>query len=322
MLLYSHRMDRRVFLKSSAVLAGSTLAAARYGDSAVVPATRLFKLGAISDGFSGDLAKALQLMQKYGLSWVEIRNVWGKYNTELASADIQRIKGLLDQYSLRCSVVDSALYKCTLPGTQPVVKERDAYPYSGQIDLLKRAIERAHAWGTDKVRGFTFWRVADPVPIYPRISEELAKAAEVAASGGVRLVIEDEESCNGGTGRELAAILRLTPAPNLGYNWDVGNGYTHGEISYPDGYNALDKSRIWHLHIKGMKCAAGLTKCQETFADEGEIDLAGQFRALLRDHYDGTMSLECEFQAPGMSHLQTSERSLQGLLRVLHSIES
>jgi sugar phosphate isomerase/epimerase len=316
-------MRRRTFLRDAVLLAMAGCVAPRESRGAVSSQPfGGFKLGAISDGFSADFEQALQIMKGYGLSWVEIRAVWGKYNTEATPQQISRIKSLLDQYGFKCSVVDSALYKCVLPGTKPLRQEGEPYPYSGQIDLLKRASDRAHAWGTDKVRGFTFWRVAQPETIYTQISEELSKAAEVAKDQGVRLVIEDEEACNGGTGRELAAILKLIPAPNLGYNWDVGNGYTHGEISYPDGYDALDKSRIWHMHLKGMACAAGLQKCRETFADEGQIDLAGQFRALLHDRYDGTMSLECEFQAPGMTHLQTTRRSMEGLLRVLNKAVS
>ena len=277
-----------------------------------------FKLGAISDGFSGDFEQALKIMKGYGLGWVEIREVWGKYNTEATPEEIQRIRQLMDHYGFKCSVVDSALYKCTLAGTKPVGKDADAYPYAGQMDLLKRAADRAHAWGTDKVRGFTFWRVAEPSSTFTRVAEELNKAADVARAQGVRLVIENEESCNGGTGHEMAAIFKLAPAANLGINWDVGNGYTHGEVSYPDGYNVLDKSRIWHLHLKGMACAPGLKSCHETFADQGVIDLAGQLRALASEHYDGTMSLECEFEAPGMTHLQTTRRSLEGLLRVVN----
>lgn len=334
-------MRRRAFLKTAVFLSGATLARPRQrslagmmignsqdavrSQNASAPQSRTdskFKIGAISDGFSGDFEQALQIMKGYGLRWVEIREVWGKYNTEATPAEIQRIRHLLDQYDFKCSVVDSALYKCTLPGTSPVTTERDTYPYSGQMDLLKRAADRAHAWGTDKVRGFTFWRLADPSSVFTRVAEELDKAASVARTEGVRLVIENEESCNGGTGHELAAILKMAPAPNLGINWDVGNGYTHGEISYPDGYQALDKSRIWHLHLKGMACSPGLKDCHETFTDRGEIDLAGQLRALARDHFDGTMSLECEFRAPGMTHEQTSRRSLQGLLKIVSLVSS
>lgn len=311
-------MQRRTFMKNSLLAVGAAYWAqgARDLGSPTPPLSR-FKLGAISDGFSQNLEKALQIMKGYGLSWVEIRGLWGKYNTEATPEEIRRAKRLLDQYNFRCSVVDSGLYKCVLPGTEPISTEDGYGPYSGQMDLLKRAIDRAHAWGTDKVRGFAFWRVADPKGIYPQISEELAKAATVAKGGGVRLVIENEEACNGATGHEIAAILKMTPSVNLGYNWDVGNGYEHGEVAYPDGYSALDKSRIWNIHLKGMQCGPGLKQCQETFPDVGEINLVGQLRALLRDHYNETMSLECEFNAPGMTHQQTTERSMQGLLRVM-----
>lgn len=310
-------MQRRKFLKNSVLAAGAAFCAqgTQLLSSSAQPLSR-FKLGAISDGFSQDLDEALKIMKGYGLSWVEIRALWGKYNTEATPEEISRVKQLLAQHGFKCSVVDSALFKCALPGTKPVRSEKDSYPYSGQMDLLKRAADRCHAWGTDKVRGFTFWRVAEPEKIYSRISEELAKAAEAARQEGVRLVIENEESCNAATGHETAAILKMTPSPNLGFNWDVGNGYTRGEVSYPDGYNALEKDRIWHLHLKGMQCGPGRTKCHETFADEGVINLEGQLRALLRDLYNGKMSLECEFKAPGMTHQQTTERSMQGLLRV------
>ena len=281
-----------------------------------------FKLAAISDGFSQDFEQALKIMKGYGLSWVEIRGLWGKYNTDATPEEIRRVKELLDRYNFKCSVVDSGFYKCVLPGTKPVSIEGGYHiPFSGQMDLLKRAMDRGHAWSTDKVRIFTFWRVAQPDTMDRQISEELAKAAEVAKGGGGRLVIENEESCNAATGRELAAILKLAPAPNLGYNWDVGNGYGRGEVSYPDGYNLLEKGRIWNIHLKGMHCQSGLQQCEETFADSGEIDLVGQLRALRRDNYNETMSLECEFNAPGMNHQQTTERSLQGLLRVINQAQ-
>ena len=310
-------MDRRTFLKSGALLPGSlTLTRNQTHPRLSAQAASAFKLGAISDGFAEDFEAALRIMKGYGLSWVEIRDIWGKYNTEASPAQIRKVKQLLDQYQFKCSVVDSALYKCVLPGTRAVASEGDAYPYSSQMELLKRAIERAHAWGADNVRGFTFWRVAEPANIFPRIAEELRKAAEVAQGGGIRLVIENEEACNAATGHELAAVLELAPSPNLGYNWDVGNGYARGEVSYPEGYDALEKSRIWHLHLKGMQCASGLKRCRETFADKGEINLAGQLQALLHLHYQGTMSLECEFSAPGLTHLETTRRSMEGLLRV------
>ena len=317
------------------------LSAGSFGGSRTPAASPLlrFKLGVISDEFSQDFEEALKTMKQFGLEWVEIRTVWGAYNTEASSPQIRRIKDLLSKYEFRVSVVDTALYKCNLPGTENVVKEKDAYPYAQQMDLLNRAIERAQALGTDKLRVFAFWRVADPERYYARIAVELAKAAEVAQKAKMRLVLEDEGSCNVGSGHELAAMLKLAPAVNLGANWDVGNGYWHGEVSYPAGYAALDKHRIWHMHLKDVPCGAaptakekaeafrkqgtrvsGRSKCQTAIVGTGQVDLAGQLRALLRDGYEGTMSLEPEYEAPGVTHFEATRRSLEGLLDIMASV--
>jgi sugar phosphate isomerase/epimerase len=279
-------------------------------------ASQPFKVAVISDGLSPDFETALKILKSYKIGWVEIRSVWGKYNTEASAEQIRRLKELLDQYEIRCSQVDTALFKCPLPGTKPLGADAPVYPYAEQMDLLKRAIERAHAWGTDRLRIFTFWRVAEPDKIYGHIGEEVTKAADVVKSAGIRLAIENEESTNIATGHELAAILKTLPA-NVGANWDIGNGLWHGEVPFPDGYRALDPKRIWNLHIKGARCEPGFENCQETFTDDGQIDLQGQLQALRRDAYEGTISVECEFKAPGLTHTETTRRSIEGLLKII-----
>jgi hypothetical protein len=121
-------MERRAFLKTLGILCCSTSFAAGVTDARAAPVSPLsrFKLGAISDGFSQDFEEALKIMKSYGLSWVEIRQVFGIYNTEASPAQIQRLKDLVDKYRFRVSVIDSALYKCALPGTRPVKNEKKA----------------------------------------------------------------------------------------------------------------------------------------------------------------------------------------------------
>ncbi|MGA3323074.1 MAG: sugar phosphate isomerase/epimerase family protein [Terriglobia bacterium] len=312
------QLARRNFLKTSLAASAASLMPVRMrGATETAAALRVFKLGAISDGFSDDFEEALKLMKGYGLEWVEIRHIWGHvYNTEASPEEVRRIRDLLDEYGFRVSVVSTAFYKCALPGTAPMGNPKDAYPYSEQMDLLKRAAERAHAWGTKTLRGFAFWRVAEPEKIAARVAEELEKAAAVAHGVGVRLAIEDEGSCNVRTGHELARLLAGVEAPNVGANWDVGNPWFGGEASFPSGYDLLPKNRIWHMHLKRVACEAPGKQCLDAFADQGSIDLVGQLRALRRDKYTGTMSLECEYHAPGMSHLQTTQRSMEGLLKV------
>jgi len=140
-------MHRRDFLQSAILALGAACEA--HGERGwglpAAPPSR-FKLAAISDGFSQDFEKALKSMKRYGLSWVEIRGLWGKYNTEATPEEIKRVKGLLDQYNFKCSVVDSGFYKCVLPGTNAVSIEGGYHtPYSGQMDLLKHGMDRCHA---------------------------------------------------------------------------------------------------------------------------------------------------------------------------------
>jgi sugar phosphate isomerase/epimerase len=334
---------RRAFLKNLGALCGSGLATgnvSRLAASIGSPADR-FGLGVISDELSQNFEEALRIMKSYGLSWVEIRTVWKTYNTEASPEQVQHIKTLLEQYDFKVSVVDTALYKCDLPGVENVVGEKDTYPYAGQIDLLKRAMDRAHAFGTDKLRIFAFWRVADPEAHFPRIAEELARAAEVAGSDRIRLVLEDEGSCNVGCARELAQMLSLVPNANFGANWDVGNGLWHGEVPFPDGYALLDKKRIWHLHLKDVRCGhstAGQSKseawrlkgglesqtsnCHTALVGEGEVDLLGQLRALRGDGYQGTMSLEPEYETPSVTHQEATRRSLETLLKIMATAQN
>lgn len=310
--------SRRSFLKQVfGTSAAAVLAAPSRADTASTAALRDFKLGAISDGFSDDFEEALKIMKGYRIHWVEIRHIWGhRYNTEATPEQIRRVRQLLDQYGFRVSVVSTALYKCVLPGTAPLRKEKDDYSYSGQMDLLKRAADRAHAWGTETIRGFTFWRVAEPEKIAGRVAEEVEKAGAVAQSAGIRIVIEDEPACNVGTGHELGRLLANVKSASVGANWDVGNPWYLGEVSFPSGYDALPKDRIWHMHVKGVACQAPGKLCHDVPADEGNIDLLGQFRALRQNHYTGTISLECEFRANGMTHLETTQRSMDGLLKI------
>jgi len=330
-------MRRRDFLKTAGILGtGAWFQGTLAGpaETATDPLRR-FKLGSISDEWSQDFEAALKAMKSYDLDWVEIRTLWNTYSTETTPEQTKRIRDLLDQYHFKVSVIDTAVFKCALPGTSPVVNGKDAYAYSEQIDVLKRAMERAHTFGTDKLRLFAFWRVAKPEDEYERIAENLGRAAELAASNSIRLVLENENACNVATGRELARMLQLVPADHLGANWDVGNGYWEGEVSFPDGYAQIPHHRIWHMHLKDVRCdaiASGrqkseawklkeqnseAAKCHTTIVGAGQINLLGQMKAMLRDNYQGTMSLEPEYDAPGITHLQGTQRSLEALLKTM-----
>jgi L-ribulose-5-phosphate 3-epimerase len=309
-------MKRREFLAG-----GATTFVMMSATRAVAADVKQFKLGVITDEVTQDLEKALAWAKAYGLEWVEFRNVWGKYITEFTPDEVKRAKDLLAKYGLRVSVLDSAYFKTTLPGTTSkfVEGKRDfaANEHEKQDALLERAFARAKDFGTDKVRIFSFWRVEDPRTVFERVAKELDRTREIAKREGIRLVLENELACNVATGAESAAMLNAVKAPALGLNWDPGNAYAAGELKpFPDGYAPLDKQRIWHMHLKD---AEG-TGTNWRPIGGGRIDYVGQFRAILKDGFTGTMSLETHYLNAAKDKEASSRESMDGLLKVIREV--
>lgn len=308
-------MKRREFL------AGGATVALLHAIPSWAADLKQFKLGVITDEVTQDFEKALVWAQGYGLGWVELRFVWNKYVTDLAPDDVKRAKELLAKYNMKVSVVDSPYFKTLLPGTQSKFNEGKADPlqseFSQQAALLERAFARAKDFGTDKVRIFAFLRVADPNTVFDRVAKELEKTADTAKREGIRLVLENEFSCNVATGAEGAAMLKAVTSPSLGFNWDPGNACAAGEIPFPNGYDGLDKTRIWHMHLKDAAPAPQGQEAKWMPIGSGKIDFPGQFRALIKNRYDGTMSLETHYLNAAKDKAASSRESMDGLLKII-----
>src|SRR5208282_2412271 len=308
-------MKRREFLTG-----GTTALLMMSAMRAAAADVKQFKLGVITDEVTQDLEKALAWVKGYGLDWVELRTVWNKYITEFTPDEVQRAKDLLAKYNLRVSVLDSAYFKTTLPGTTSKFAEGKGNfapnEHEKQDALLERATARAKDFGTDKVRIFSFWRVDDPHTVFDRVAKELDKTAAVAKAEGIRLVLENEFACNVATGAEGAAMLNAVTAPALGLNWDPGNAYAAGERPFPDGYDPLDKKRIWHMHLKDAEGTGEMWRP----VGGGKIDYLGQFRAILKDGFTGTMSLETHYLNAAKDKEASSRESMDGLLKVIREV--
>ena len=131
-------MDRRTFLQSIGKGAASVYLATR---NLTAGSGLRARLGITSDEITADFEAALKFLREFGLRWVEVRNLWNSYVTESSLDECKKAKALLDKYGVTVSVLDTALYKCNLPGTRTARK--DDYPYQEQEALLRRAIERS-----------------------------------------------------------------------------------------------------------------------------------------------------------------------------------
>jgi len=316
-------MNRRSFLQAFSKFAALYSAGLLSGSSAQAAPLERFKLGIINDEVSYDLEAALRFLKSYGLSWIELRELWQEdhYITALSKKELRRVKDLLEKYQIKVSVIATYLYKCQLPGSQlGITPERTYYKYSQQSDVLKRTLEIAHSLDCNSLRVFSFWRTRHPLAVYRQVVDHLQHAVESSQKAGVRILLENETSCNVGTGAELERIAAEISSEFFGINWDPGNAAALNEVPYPDGYQQLPADRIFHCHLKDIRTKTGGQEHPWLPIGKGDIDFVGQLRALDKAGYQGTLSLETHYIPPGGTAEDGSHESMKGLLDVIAKV--
>jgi L-ribulose-5-phosphate 3-epimerase len=269
-----------------------------------------FRIAVINDEISQDFAHACEVAsQQFGMQWIELRGMWNKNVINLDANEIAEAQRLLKKNNLRVSDIASPLFKVDWPGApkstfSPQHDQFGAnFSYDQQEEVLDRAIALAKAFSTDRIRCFDFWRLDNQAPYRRAMNDKLQTTAEKLGKNGMILLLENESSCNTGTGAEAAKTLAGVPSGSFMVNWDPGNAATLGEKPYPDGYDLLPKDRIGHCHCKDAVKVG--EKYEWAAMSKGTIDWVGQFAALKRDGYHLAVSLETHWRGAGTPEAST-----------------
>ena len=313
--------SRRGFLMGAGMVA---LASARPLLSFAQASKSPFRIAVINDEISQDFDHVCHVVsQEFGLSWIEIRSMWGKNAMALSETEIADAQKILAKYNLQVTDIASPLFKTDWPGAprSPYGSKGDLHgaaetTFKQQDEILEKSIALAKQFKTEKVRCFDFWRLDDVSPYRAAIDEKLRSAADSAAKEGILLVLENEFECNTATGREAARTLAAVETPHLALNWDPANAVMRGELdAFPTAWEALPKNRIHHCHCKNaVKNAAG--KVEWAPVDKGFIDWTAQFRALKRAGFHDAVSLETHWRGAGTAE-ESSRISWAGMKQAL-----
>ena len=263
----------------------------------------MFKLGTITDGISRDFEYALDTMVETGLEYVELQYLWEKQVGDLTDADIERVKGLIEERNLKVSCIShhnlSAL---------PVDTAVDAPAYRGHIATLQRCIDVAQALGTNLVRIFSFRKEMVLFGAEPVISEDawttllnrLEEPLRIADAAGVTLVIETAISGNVTSAHLARKLIDELDAPHLKVLWDPCSSLYCTEIPYPNGYEII-REHIAHVHLKDGVVNLPAATFDFCAMRQGQMDSYYNdiVNALKRDGYDGAISLESVYTPVG-----------------------
>jgi len=294
-----------------------------------------------TDEISQDLEHALDVAEEFGVRTVELRGVWGKGIVEQTDDQIERARDILAARGLSVACIASGFFKCDLPGFG-TREGKDLAAAEATVEqhigMLRRAAKLCQMFDAPVVRGFAFWRPARepaglardasgqtnrhlrdkdmPVEVWQRMLACFTEPAKIVEAAGVILALENEHDCGVARGDEAARFVEDLGSRAFGVTWDPGNAFFAGEMPYPEGYERV-RRHVAHVHVKDAVVDRETGKAQWCLLGAGEIDWAGQFRALLEDAYDGAVSLETHYTPAGGTREQGSRECLAAMMNLL-----
>jgi sugar phosphate isomerase/epimerase len=278
------------------------------------------QISILSDEISTDFDTAVEVGLSWGIRNFEVRMVPTGRVPKVSPGDRKRFLDVKKRYGVTISSISPGFFKCSVDAPEVEKDMREALP---------AAFDMARELGTDRVIIFGFGKPgktgaemmhADGAKYPPKIIDLLGAMADKAKAGGCRLFLENEPICWGDTGTDTAAIIRKVHRDNLMMNWDLCNSFhclkeANSSLKpYPDEYETF-KDLVGHVHVKDMRWADG--KGQVVPVGKGNIDWAGQLKALLRDGYNDYLVIETHFHPRYAGSKACWEALRQMLLDVL-----
>ena len=263
------------------------------------------KLGVITNGISRDLEYALQAMNKAGLKYAELQFLWDKEVGDQTPEEIRTIKNLVAQYQVEISCVSRHNF-AGLPVME--IEPEDAI-YKEHMAGLGRCIHIAQALGTNRVRimscrkemiifganGAEEWVASTGA--WDKLLKLMEAPVKLAEAEGVTLVVETGNNAMITSGVLAKKLIDDLGSKHLKILWDIPNTMYCTEVPYPDAYEEI-KDYIGHIHLKD--CQVDISRATVRFCRLGEGDVApyleGIANALLRDNYQGGISLESVYR--------------------------
>lgn len=210
-----------------------------------------FKLTAVEQ-FSALAALGLEY---YSLRFVDLgRGV--KNVMDLTLREIQELRHLEDTYGLNVASIASPIGKVKLADVDDGTSNRYV-PFKKYLakDVVK-ACERAHAFETKLIRGFSFYppRDANPEDYLEQAVDQIGQITEACHRSDLTFGLEVEANLVGRTGHLLAEIHRRVNNPALVLVFDAANlivqGFSPAEV-YKQ-WEAMKPGLGW-VHVKDYR---------------------------------------------------------------------
>jgi sugar phosphate isomerase/epimerase len=245
----------------------------------------------ITDEISQNPAVVAKFVRDFDLGGIELRSMFGKAFKDLTRADVAEVRAIAAGEGWKIHGCAPPVFKCELDDSASVLEH---------VEIFRRSLETALELQCGLVRVFTFLRRPEPMTkkVVERIGSHLAQLADLAASSGVRLGIENESSCMIGSGAEMLRLAESFTHPAVGWIWDPCNVlYVPGEDGPPTAEYAKLSGSIIHIHVKdAVLTPGGSSLARPTPVGDGDVGWAQHLKTIRSSGYRGLLSLETHWR--------------------------
>ena len=219
-------------------------------------------LSALADESAFDLIAVEQFtaMAALGLEYYSLRFIdvgKGIKNVmDLTKSEIQKVRRLEDRYGLNVASIASPIGKVKLVD-QPDGTKNKFVPFKKYLQKdVAKACERAHAFETKLIRGFSFYppKGESPEDFLEQAVDQIGQIAECCHRSDLTFGLEVEANLVGQNGMLLAEIHRRVNHPALVLVFDAANllvqGFSTREVF--SQWEAMKPGLGW-VHIKDYR---------------------------------------------------------------------
>jgi len=150
--------------------------------------------------------------------------------------------------------------------------------------------------------------------MWANITYFLKAVVPVAEESGIRLALHPNDPpapLSRGSGQIMGTLegwkrlIEVVPSPSNGITFDCGVTKEMGEDPVEVCRYFASRKRINHMHFRNVRVEKPYEKYAEVFPDEGEVDMFGVMKELVRQKYNGTIypehprALDYDRQQPG-----------------------
>lgn len=204
-------------------------------------------LTGFADEIDSSLDTQMDIMNRLGIKYIEMRNVNGKNLVHYTLQEVNEIKKQLDSKGFKLSAIGS-----------PIGKINITDPFEPHLDLFKHTMEIAALMDAPYIRMFSFYmpKDRDPAEYREAVLERWNKFLAVASGFNVVLLHENEKGIYGDTPERCLDLLDTLDSKKTAAVFDPANFVQCNVETYPHAYFLL-KGRIKYFHIKDAEYATG-----------------------------------------------------------------